>query len=402
MRFQTILATIFLMFAFSCSKQVSYDHEVRSALSKDFSFFQPDYYPTRDWKTKPLETAGFSREKLQKLEDYLFPEIPPGIEEARTGVRTDGIVIIHNGYIVYEKYGRGYDKDSKHITWSVTKSYVNTLAGMLVKEKKIALDDFAYKYYPELNKGKKKTITVRHLINMSSGLKWDEGYESSPVFSDVVAMLYTLGHRDMAHYAATRPLTHKPGTFWYYSSGETNLLSRILMQAAGGEEEYEKLFSKFASQIGMNNYTIERDHSGNIVGSSYLYTTPREMAKLGLLYFANGKWENESLFPEDWVKFTLTMAKGYYTTPKSKDTVIDNPGAHWMLNVGIPETGQERVLPNSPTDLFYATGHWGQRIIVIPSHSLIIARTGDDRDGTFSPDKMISLIVDAHTTGGSK
>jgi len=352
-------------------------------------------FPGKDWNITTPEQAGFSPAGLAELKEYLFTRT--GSEEDRTGIRTNSILVIKDGKILLEEYARGFTKEHKHITWSVTKSYINVLAGMLVQKGLLSPEKNAGEYYSPLNQGRKKEITVRHLLEMSSGLQWSEGYESSPVFSDVIAMLYTLGKKDMAHYTARRALKYKPGTRWYYSSGETNLLSKVLIKAAGGLSSYEALFEELADRTGMESYTIERDGSGNFVGSSYLYATPRDMARLGLLYLNQGKWNQDQIVSPDWVRYSTTMAKAYYSTKPDANTLADNPGAYWWLNHGVPEWGQAPPLPHAPTDTFWASGHWGQRIIVIPSEGLVIVRTADDRDdfGNEITDNTIRLVLKA-------
>ena len=245
------------------------------------------YWPTDDWKTTQPEKQGIGSSSINQAFEYAFART--GNEKDRKGFRTDSVIIIKEGHIVGEKYARGYTEKMPHLSWSVAKAFVNTLMGIAEKDGLLKKEDSASKYFPVLDTKEKKEITLAHLLTMSSGLDWNEGYEASPLNSSVIQMLYTLGRKDMATYTAERPLKYKPGTYLYYSSGDSNLLLGALKNIL--KEKYdsypeEKLFKK----IGMKNVTFEKDKSGNFVGSSYVYATPRDYAKFGYLYLNGGVW----------------------------------------------------------------------------------------------------------------
>lgn len=234
---------------------------------------------------------------------------------------------------------------------------------------------------------------------MSSGLFWDEGYESSPLKSLVIAMLYTRGRRDMGRFAAEQEVVHPPGQRFYYSSGTSNLLSLALRHALGDERYQTYFWDELYNILGMRHVTMERDMSGTFVASSYMYLPPRELAKFGFLYLNDGVWDKKRVLPEGWVKYTVTMASAYYTTPLTPTLAKDNPGAHWWLNLGIPERGVAPPWPRAPRDTFAAEGHWGQFLFVIPSLDLVIVRTGDDRDGSFDVNTFLGLISESVKEG---
>jgi CubicO group peptidase (beta-lactamase class C family) len=258
-------------------------------------------------------------------------------------------------------------------------------------------------YYPALAGGGKETILIDHLLRMSSGLFWSEGYESSPLKSSVVAMLYTRGRNDMAAFAAAQDLAYPPGTHWYYSSGTSNLLMAILKKiynappppgyaVTPGDKFEDLIFNRLFKAIGMRFITFERDGDGTPVGSSYLYTTARDLARFGYLYLHDGVWQGRRILPEKWVRYTTTMAPAYYTTDLNPEDAKDNPGAQWYINVGIPERGQKPPWPDAPADTFAALGHWGQSLYVIPSLDIVAVRLGDDRDGSFDKNKYLGLL----------
>ncbi len=270
------------------------------------------------------------------------------------------------------------------------------MVGISVKAGLLKLDDPGYYHYEPLAQSEShKKITVRHLLNMSSGLSAEEGYESGPLKSSVIAMLYTRGRKDMGKFCSDLPLRSEPGTHVYYSSCDTNILSAILKNIYP-ENEYKELpFQKLFAPLGITQATFERDGSGTFVGSSYLYLTARDLAKIGYLYLNDGVWNGTRILPEDWVTFTRTPAPGYKTTPYSDDLDEDNYTAHWYANTGVPERGIHEPWPDAPKDTYAALGHWGQMMFVIPSLDMVIVRFGDDREKAFIKNEFLKLIKES-------
>lgn len=367
--------------------------------SSGISLFAPpkakrDYWPTAGWKMKKPEDIGVNPAKLQKMVDYAFTRTGP--EAERKGIRTDGLVVIKNGYLIFEKYAGGFTKDTVHLTWSDSKSFVNTLFGIAVKEGRLKVSDAAYKYYPMLDRGEHRTITIDHLLRMSSGLYSNETYEASPLKSTVNAMLFTTGHHDMAAYAASQDFEAKPGTKWEYASPTPNLLMAMLKNTMSRDDYDRYPWDRLFNKIGMKNVVWERDAAGTFVGSSYLYATPRDMAKFGYLYLNDGVWEGKRLLPEGWVTYSTTLAPAYLTTELSEKEKDDPTyGALWWLNTGLPEKNLPPAFPDAPRDLFLADGHWGQFIIIIPSLDMVIAYTGDNRQKVFDRNHFLKLIIDS-------
>ncbi len=350
------------------------------------------YWPTKGWRTKTLKEAGWKESEFQKFEDYTFTIT--GTEEDRLGTRTDGVVIIHKGFLVYERYARGYSAEDKHLIWSITKSYINALVGRAIQKGLMNLDDPAYTYVPELNSTEAhRKITIRHLLTMTSGISANEGYESNPLNSTVIAMLYTLGRENMGAYIASLPMRAEPGTLVYYSSGDTNILS-LALKNVYGEEKYANLpWEDIFLPLGIENVTFERDRSGVFVGSSYIYTTPRDLAKFGYLYLNNGIWEGKQILSSEWIAFTRTPSMGYPTTPYFPGIQKDIYTAHWYANSGVPDVGIPKPMPDVPDDAFYGSGHWGQRLFVIPSRDLVVVRVGDDRDSKYFDNNLFLKLI---------
>lgn len=267
---------------------------------------------------------------------------------------TRAVVVLYKGKIISEKYSTGITEKTPLLGWSMTKSITNALVGILVKQGKININDDDL--FSEWRYDQRKNISIDSLMKMSSGLKFDEEYGS---ISDVTKMLFTKS--DTAEYALNKPLKVKPDTQWSYSSGTTNIISKIIKRTIGVHNKdyilfpYQQLFHK----IGMNSAVIEPDASGTFIGSSFMYATARDWAKFGQLYLQNGIWNNEKIFPDNWIKYTTTPA------PKSEEQY----GAQFWLNKG-------KKWSNLPDDIYYADGFEGQGVIICPSYNTVIVRLG--------------------------
>ncbi|MCB1141300.1 MAG: serine hydrolase [Leptospiraceae bacterium] len=386
---------IILLSLLYCKKLTVLDQGVIIPTPPDLPEFKRKYWPTDEWKSSTPEEQGMSSEALQKMEEYAFQTT--GLESERKGIRTDGIVIIRNGYLVYEKYARGYSETSPHLLWSVSKSFANALIGIAVRKGILNIDDYAYKYFDIVPSETHKKIKIRHLLNMTSGLKSEEDYETGPLFSTVIAMLYTRGRDDMANFGFQLPMRAEPGTFVYYSSCDTNILMSILKTVAEEKDYGSFPWKELFDPIGMKNVSFEQDRSGTFIGSSYIYATHRDTAKFGFLYLNNGVWNGQKILPDNWVKFSRTPSEGYQTTVPYPDMETSQYTAQWYSNFAIPDKNLSPPWPDAPSDTFAALGHWGQIIFVIPSLDMVIVRTGDDREKVFSKNLFLKYIVESVT-----
>ncbi len=292
---------------------------------------------------------------------------------------THSIIVLYNGQIVGEKYAEGFDRNSKMMGWSMTKSITNALVGILVNDGKLKIEDPAP--VSEWKDDDRKNITLNNLLQMSSGLSWSESYYVPS--SDFHNMF--IRSDDKGAYAANRKLKFAPNTVFEYSSGTTNLLSRMIRQQVGDEMYYAFPYEKLFYKIGMNNIILEPDVSGTFVGSSYSYATARDWARFGLLYLNDGVWNNERILPEGWVK---------YTTTTNTTSDIGEYGAQWWLNVGVKNNSSIRKYPKLPTDAYWADGFEEQYVMVIPSKKLVIVRLGVSHHG-FNITKIASAIIEA-------
>lgn len=321
---------------------------------------------------------------------------PPGLDRAdpeRRGIRTDGVVVVHRGEVVYERYGGGWTAERPHLTWSVSKSFVNALVGVAVKDGLLSIDDSVCKLRPDLP-APSCAVTVRHLLEFSSGFDWREDYEDQPpTTSSVLAMLYGVGSGDMAAFVAGHPLRDPPGTSWMYSSGDTNLLSSVVGAALAPRYGDAFPWATLFERIGMSSATWERDRHGTYVGSSYVWATPRDMARFGQLLLADGCWGGARVLPEGWVRDSTEVSPPIKSKPLRRDDG-DVQGRQFWLNRPIPEVGQvARPWPSVPEDAYAAMGHWKQSITVIPSKDLVVVRVADDRDGTWRHDAFLAAAL---------
>ncbi|MDC0719122.1 serine hydrolase domain-containing protein [Nannocystis bainbridge] len=345
-------------------------------------------WPAADWPEALVRGPT-----ADAADDYLFTLT--GRDEDRKGIRTDGVVIVHRGRIVYERYARGYARHNRHLAWSVSKSFLNAMVGVGVGRGALTVDDSICDHYdpgPELC-----DVTVGDLLDWGSGIDWNEGYEDDPYYlSSVIAMLYGIGSGDMAAFVASQGLAETPGTVYRYSSGDSVLLSAVLASALGpglaGDYPWEFVFDP----IGMTSAMFERDLAGTYVGSSYVYATPRDLARFGYLALREGCWAGEQLLPEGWIAAS-TQPNPSFQVGESYDHFLRDgdavPGRHWWLNLPVPDLAHERRWPAAPPDTFAGLGHWGQTIFVIPSADLVLVRTADDREAGFDQNRYLELAL---------
>ncbi|HTF21575.1 MAG TPA: serine hydrolase [Chryseolinea sp.] len=316
--------------------------------------------------------SGIDTVKLHAAIDEAFAEPDPGHPK-----NTSAVVVIYDGQLVAEQYGENIERDSRLMGWSMTKSITNALTGLLVKSGKLMLDSPAP--VEEWQNDKRATITLSELLQASSGLEWAESYfESTSHFHRMF-----IRRDDKAAYAASLPLKHDPGTYFQYSSGTTNILSRIIRQTVGNDSYYRFPYDSLFYRIGMNHAIMEPDASGTFVGSSYSYASARDWARFGLLYLNDGIWNGRRILPEGWVKYTVTPGSA---------APIGEYGAQWHLNAGAPGNPALRKFPGLPVDAFWADGFEEQWILVIPSHKLVLVRLGVSHHG-FSIEKLANEVI---------
>jgi CubicO group peptidase (beta-lactamase class C family) len=341
-----------------CTLQVADYENVRPVYpARDNPHSSPNR-SVREKKALQSDSAGNADyAPLQGVLHWAFSE--PDGEHPR---RTRAVVILHHGKIVAEQYAPGFGSDTPLPGWSMTKSVMNALAGILIQEGRLSLADRVVAPEWKNPDDKRGRITLEHLLHMTSGLAFDDSYANP--FSDVIRMLFL--EPDTAAYAADKPLPFKPGTRWHYSSGTANILSRVVREAVG-ERDYPSFPRRALFEpLGMRSAVIEPDASGTFVGSSYMYASARDWAKFGQLYLQNGIHQGKRILPDGWTDYTATPAP---RAPKQKY------GALFWLRIPKKYRSRSNARP-LPEDAFHAVGHEGQFITVIPSRDLVIVRLG--------------------------
>ncbi|WPC04227.1 serine hydrolase [Pseudomonas benzenivorans] len=320
---------------------------------------------------------------IDALTAYAFP---PRDDASRSGVRTDALLVIRDGRLVYERYAAPTHADTAHLTWSVSKSLLASVLGVAYGQGRLRLEAPVAQYYPPF--AAHPRIEVGHLLNWASGLDWQEDYEYAPLKSSVVAMLYTRGRADMAAFAAAHEGAAEPGARFRYSSGDSNVLAAALKGMVGAAAYADYPWTALFEPLGIRSAVWETDAAGTFVGSSYAYMTARDLARVGLLLQRGGRWRERQLLPATWVEFNRTPFAHYRPQPDQPGEAV--PGGHWWLNAELP--GAPRPWPDAPADTFAALGHWGQALYVLPSERLVVVRYADDRDGSYRHNQLLKRV----------
>jgi CubicO group peptidase (beta-lactamase class C family) len=293
--------------------------------------------------------------------DRAFAE--PDLAQGRVR-NTTAVVVAHDGALVAERYAKGYSAATPMLSWSMAKSVMASLVAIEIGDGKLTLR--APAPVPEWAdpSDPRHAITLDQLLRMSSGLAFDETYGST---NDVSVMLFT--RPDVGAVAAGKPLAGPPDSIWSYSSGTSNIVSRIVRDLHHGDLVAQARFARtrLFDAADMTSAFIEPDVTGTFIGSSFTFMTARDWARFGELHRRDGVWGGRRVLPEGWVR--------YVTTPTAK-APKGSYGAHWWLNAGEPNDPANRPWPRMPADTFAAWGHSGQYVLVIPSAKLVIVRLG--------------------------
>ncbi|PIP89815.1 MAG: serine hydrolase [Bdellovibrionales bacterium CG12_big_fil_rev_8_21_14_0_65_38_15] len=308
---------------------------------------------------------------------------------------TNSLLVVKDGEVIYERYREGFQAQTKQQIWSMSKSISGLIIGKAINDKIIGLQDSVSKYYPEAP----KDVTISHLLNMVSGLEWNEGYEYNPVGSDVINMLYTENYKDMARFTATKGLAYPAGSFFKYSSGSTNLLMGILSKAMGPNDYADYPWRSFFNLLDIDDVTWERDHRGTFVGSSYIFIKPRDLVKIGQLFLDQGRYKNKVIVEASWLEQSSTPYPYFYV--KERDIKNNDGFAYsnqWWLNAALPypDGSLKSRYPSLPADAILALGHWGQMLVILPEQKTIIVRTSQDKKGKLNRDEFFSLFMRAY------
>jgi CubicO group peptidase (beta-lactamase class C family) len=304
-------------------------------------------WPTKDWPTGDLPKT-LDRLAFDRLMDRGFADFG----------ETHAVVIVQAGRLIHERYGPQHGPDATCMSWSMAKSVTQALVGLVVGDGKLDIRDPADVPEWSAPMEPRRAISTDELLRMSSGLEFAEVYEPDKP-SDTIEMLWGSGKDDVAHYAAGKPLIYDPDSFWSYSSGTTNIISRALSRTldAYGPDFHAFMRARLFEPLGMLSPVPKFDAAGTFIGSSFCFATARDFARFGLLYLRDGVWEGRQLLPDYWADYARIPTW-------QQDGVIEGPyGAHWWLGLGGPGS-------------FSANGHEGQYTLVVPNLDMVVVRHG--------------------------
>jgi len=285
---------------------------------------------------------------------------------------TRALLVVHHGQIVGERYAPGFGPESRHVSWSMGKSITAALIGLLVGDGALNIDDPAPVAEWRADDDPRADITIRHLLNMSSGLRFvraqdDDQLDLGWTSGDDHMFIYYGGIDVFAH-SVSRPSEFPPGTHWRYRNSDPLTLGKIVRQTveARGEEYLTYPQRRLFDRIGMRRMVLEPDPWGNFVMSGFDWGTARDWARFGLLHLWDGVWKptGERVLPEGWTEFVRT--------PAPADGEQGYGGQFW-LNAG----GR---LSNVPRDAYWPAGAWGQVVVIVPSKGLVVVRLGHSTD----------------------
>jgi CubicO group peptidase (beta-lactamase class C family) len=267
---------------------------------------------------------------------------------------THALLVVHRGELVAERYGPEQGPDTTLPSWSMAKSILHALVGILVREGRLDIHAPAPVAAWRGEGDPRAGITTEHLLRMVDGLDFLEDYTDGDA-SNVIDMLFGAGKEDVAAYAEALAPAHPPGAFWSYSSGTSNILARIAGGRMGEDADARLAFMRreLFDRIGMRSATPRFDAAGTFIGSSFVFATAQDFSRFGLLYLRDGVWEGERLLPAGWVDHARTP------TPASKGEY----GAHFWLAL-------------NGSGIFHCSGFQGQYIAIDPSRDLVLVRLG--------------------------
>jgi CubicO group peptidase (beta-lactamase class C family) len=312
--------------------------------------------------------GGAPKDQLARSIDDLFAM--PGLGETRA------VVVMANGKLAAERYGPGYSKDTRFVSWSMAKTVTGVLIGMLVADGKLSLDAPAPVPLWQRPGDPRAEITLRQLLQMRSGLRHTEAGDP-PYESSEVRMLFLDGRDNMAKWAEEQPLEAEPGKQFEYSSNTSVILADIAARALTASTSPDArrravagyLQERLFGPLGMTSMVPEFDASGTLIGGSLMHASARDWAKLGEFLRLKGRAPGgEQLVPQRWVEAMVTPS------PRSS-----HYGFQTWLNRPIPGTpaSEHPLFPDrAPQSLFSLIGHMGQYVLVSPSQRVTLVRLG--------------------------
>ena len=299
------------------------------------------YFPDNTWETRTAQESNLNEEQIDKLFDLTFSD-----------QATMGAVLIKDGYIVKEQYADGFNQDSYGTSWSTAKSFYAALIGISLDKGEIdSLDDPVSKYVKEYDTAGKKDITIRQILNMTSGLEFPSHEHEMMFFED-----------DHMDYAFKVGMESKPGEKFQYNNVNSMIIGEILKNATGKTAKTlidERIFSK----INLTNYTAWEDSAGNTLTYCCLDMSARDYSKFGLLFSRDGNWNGEQIISKEYVDESLKLYWG--RTPSMGWSHSDTRG--YSLQWWISKYDDQAKIYNT-------SGKFGQFVFVDKDRDIIFTR----------------------------
>jgi CubicO group peptidase (beta-lactamase class C family) len=375
------LLRLFLTFGLICVLESCTDH-VNSPLGVNNVYPVPGQIDD-GWETAPLSSVGLSENELLDMIAYL---------QDYPGHRIHSIIIVKDNKLVFEEYYEGqkfnlaqytgetgFDRNDNHNLCSATKSFVSAMIGIAIDKGYIqSVDQKISEFFPEysdlfLNNPLRQSITIEHLLTMSSGIQWDD--ETYP-YTDPRNDLHQLFNvSDPVRYILSKDIIETPGTVFAYRNCNTNLLGEIVRKASGQRLD---AFSEnyLFTYLGITDFDWQMLPNNVVFASGDLRLRPRDMAKFGQLYYNGGVWNQEQIISENWINESVRTR--FYM---SSNRWEDGYGYQWW-------TKTFRSGANS-YQTYFAQGWGGQCIFVFPAIDMIVVYTGGNY---YTSSPMLELI----------
>jgi CubicO group peptidase (beta-lactamase class C family) len=317
-------------------------------------------WPTAGWPAAPLPVNA-DRRAIEASEAALFaPSGRGGLPDTRA------LLVVQGGRVVLEHYADGFGPASRFRSWSMAKSVTNALVGILVREGKLSLDAEAPVPRWARDGDARGALTLRQLLNMTSGLDNADGGDDADSF--VARLFFGDLSADSADGAAKVDLAYEPGTHWAYSTATSQILSGVVARSVGGGREGVRAFAEreLAEPLGITSLVLEFDRAETPLGGGYVWASAPDWARLGLLYLRGGVWDGRRILPAGWVDFTRTPA------PAENNRTF---GAHFWITA---PPGPEQFQTLRPgIEAFQMNGNAGQFVVMVPDRDLIVVRLGE-------------------------
>ena len=332
------------------------------------TFIQMDmHFPTKSVLKSSLPYIFPKGNEIELPQSFLWENTTYDVTKFLDSSYTQGLIVIQNDTNVYEHYWRGQTESTPHISWSMSKSFVSALMGIAIQEGYIqSINQYVEEYLPDLKGSGYEGVTIKQVLQMSTGVKFDETYGDPN--SDIQRWFkaFALGESQDA-FAATLVRNREPGTYNQYVSINTHVLGMILVKATGKSlTEYlqEKIWQPLGAEY--DAYWIS-DDTGMEMALGGLNSSLRDYAKLGQLFLHKGDWHGQQLVPESWI-YDSVIPDGEHVQAQSPNS--DSPGIGYGYQWWIPDGDQGE---------FMAIGVFNQYIYINPStHTVIVKNSANE------------------------